>query len=342
MNFSDDSDKAANYLRQAIPKMVAHKIVPNPLNYTLWYSYYSQEFSQLNKDLEGAIDRYGTCPPEVGEDLFIRHISQVGEDNQDDIENFQQAFAQTVNNLSTSLDHTAQETTGFTSALKGNIDALKECELDDAVAPVINNLSANATALCDANEAFQDKLSAAQTEINALKSQLDKSKQEANTDPLTGLFNRRVFESKYKQHNSDVGSHDTLALIIMDIDKFKVFNDTYGHLKGDQILQFVGSLLKSECPENVTAVRFGGEEFAILCPNYEIEKAAEIAERIRAKLETVSFSNKKTGTKIPPVTASFGISVKRGQEVLAQVIERADKALYTAKDSGRNQVKLEA
>lgn len=342
MNFSDDSDKAASYLRQAIPKMVAHNIAPNPLNYTLWYSYFSQEFSQLNKDLEGTLERYGTCPPEVGEDLFIRHISQVGDNNQESLENFQQAFSNTVNTLSSSLDHTAQQTTGYTSALKDNLVALADCKLDPTVAPMIHELSANATALCEANETFQGKLFAAQSEINALKTQLDKSQQEANTDPLTGLFNRRVFEAIYKQFEKEHDNEEKLALIIMDIDKFKMFNDTYGHLKGDQILQFVGGLLKSECPENVTAVRFGGEEFAILCPNYELDKAYEMAEKIRAKLASVSFSNKKTGEKIPPVTASFGISSKRGSEILTQVIERADKALYSAKDSGRNQVKLES
>ncbi|MFT6268258.1 MAG: diguanylate cyclase [Alphaproteobacteria bacterium] len=342
MKFSDNSERAASYLRQAIPKMVTHKIVPNPLNYTLWYSYFSAGFPQLITDLDQTIERYGTCPPLVGEELFVRHITQLGEGNQIDFENFQKAFSQTVNNISSSMDETALQSTGYTAALKDNLSALGDCDLDAAIAPVISDLSANATALCDVNETFQGQLTAAQSEINALKSQLDKSQREANTDPLTGLFNRRVFESIFNQFEDEHNQEDQLALIMMDIDKFKVFNDTYGHLKGDQILQFVGELLKSECPENVTAVRFGGEEFAILCPNYEITKAFDVAEKIRIKLASVSFSNKKTGTKIPPVTASFGISSKRSNEILKQIIERADKALYVAKDAGRNQVQMES
>ena len=342
MNDSDDSDKAAFYLRQAIPKMVAHNIAPNPLNYALWYSYFSNQFSELNKDLESTIERYGTCPAEVGKDLFVRHISKVGNNEQEQIESFQQAFAHTVNSLSTSLDSTALETNSITAALKEDLGALKDCDLDTAIAPVIHNLSTNATALCNANEAFQGKLSEAQAEINALKMKLDKSQEEANTDQLTGLFNRRFFESAFNKLDKEKSEQDKLALIIMDIDKFKTFNDTYGHIKGDQILQFVGSLLKSECPDDLTAVRFGGEEFAILCPDYEIEKAAEVAEKIRTKLASVSFSNKKTGEKIPPVTASFGITTKRANEMLTQVVERADKALYKAKDGGRNQVQRES
>lgn len=342
MRFSDNSERAANYLRQAIPKMVAHNIVPNPLNYTLWYSYFSAEFAQLNKDLDQTIERYGTCPPIVGEELFIRHINQLGDNNQTDFKTFQKAFSQTVNNLSSSIDHTTQQTTGYTAALKNNLSTLENYDLDATTAIVINDLSANASALCDVNEKFQGQLAAAQSEINVLKYELDKSQQEANTDPLTGLFNRRLFESIFNQFEAEHHQEDKLALIIMDIDKFKIFNDTYGHLKGDQILQFVGQLLKNECPKNVTAVRFGGEEFAILCPNYEITKAFDVAEKIRVKLASVSFSNKKTGEKIPPVTASFGIASKRSNEILAQIIERADQALYLAKDAGRNQVQLES
>lgn len=340
MKFSEDSGEAAGYLRQAIPNMVKHNIVPNPLNYTLWYSYFSEEFPALNKDLDQTIERYGTCPPKVGESLFIQHISQLGDNKQEKLENFHAAFSNVVANLSSSIDQTAQETAGYSTALKNNLSALDDCELDDAIAPVINDISNNANALCDANDVFQSKLSAAQIEINTLKAELEKSQFEANTDPLTGLYNRRVFESIFNQFKEAHDEDSKLTLIMMDIDKFKVFNDTYGHLKGDQILQFVGELLKSECPKDITPVRFGGEEFAILCPNCEIEAAYKIAEKIRIKLASVSFSNKKTGKKIPPVTASFGIACRKSEEILAQIIERADKALYVAKDAGRNQVQM--
>lgn len=339
MKFSEDSDQAANYLRQAIPAMVKHSIVPNPLNYTLWYSYFSDAFPDLNKELEQTIERYGTCPAKVGENLFIQHISQLDNEDEEQLEAFQKAFSTMVNNLSDSLDHTAKQTNGFSAALKENITALESHELGDAVAPVLNNLNANASAICDANDQFQGQLSAAQSEINALREELEASRRDANTDPLTGLFNRRVFEAIYKQFVEEE-NEDELTLIIMDIDKFKVFNDTHGHLLGDQILKFVGKLLKSECPDSITPVRFGGEEFAMLCPKFALEEGQEVAENIRAKLAAVPFNNKKSGTKIPPVTASFGVATKKEKEDLTQIIERADKALYAAKDGGRNQVQL--
>ncbi len=340
MKFSENSGQAASYLRQAIPTMVKHNIVPNPLNYTLWYSYFSEAFPELNKELDQALGRYGTCPTKVGEALFVQHISQLDDDNSLQLENFQKAFSHVVDNLSDSIDYTSKQTTGYSAALQDNIAALQEHGLDDSITPVLSQLNTNANALCTAHAKFQSDLSAAQTEINTLKTKLEKSQREANTDHLTGLYNRRVFESIFEQFEEEHNEHDSLSLIIMDIDKFKLFNDTHGHLLGDQVLKFVGELLKTECPNNIVPVRFGGEEFAMLCPKYESKKAYCVAEKIRAKLASVPFNSKKTGEKIPPITASFGVATKNGKEILSQIIERADQALYAAKEAGRNQVKL--
>jgi len=110
MKFSDDSDQAAGYLRQAVPMMVKHNIVPNPLNYTLWYSYYSNGFPLLNKELDETVARYGTCPPNISESLFFQHISNSDNDNKEQLLHFQNAFSHLVDGLSDSLDHTTKAT----------------------------------------------------------------------------------------------------------------------------------------------------------------------------------------------------------------------------------------
>jgi diguanylate cyclase len=153
------------------------------------------------------------------------------------------------------------------------------------------------------------------------------------------LCNRRVLEAIYSQFIEEQDETEALSFIIMDIDKFKTFNDTHGHPVGDQVLKFVAQLLKKECPDSIIPVRFGGEEFAMLCPNCDIEKANVVAENIRKKLSEMAFKHQKTGDRLPSVTASFGLAQRHGSEILTQMIERADKALYVAKDEGRNQVK---
>jgi len=89
MKFSENSGQASGYLRQAIPMMVKHDIVPNPLNYTLWYSYYSNVFPSLNKELDNTLKRYGTCPPDISESIFLRHISKLDNNNEQQVIHFQ-------------------------------------------------------------------------------------------------------------------------------------------------------------------------------------------------------------------------------------------------------------
>jgi len=341
MKFSENSSLAATYLRQAVPKMVKHNIVPNPLNYTLWYSYYSNEFPNLNKELEHVIERYDTCPTEVGESLFLEHMTKLAPQNGQQLGDFQNALAHMVTNLSESLDKTAQNTRNYAGALTSNIDKLQQQQqpLSPQSLSLLSELKANSDSICDVNEQFQQQLNSAQAEIEQLKQDLANSQQEASTDQLTGLHNRRVLAAIFNQFGESRDSKD-ISVILLDIDRFKVFNDTHGHLMGDQILKVVGSLLKQESPDTVTPVRFGGEEFALLCPNYSLESAKVLAEKIRLKLAGVAFSNKRTNERIPPVTASFGVAIRQGCELLEDLLERADKALYSAKNNGRNRVDL--
>ena len=342
MKFSENSDQAAGYLRQAIPMMVKHKVVPNPLNYTLWYSYCSNVFPSLNKQLDKTIERFGTCPPEIAEKLFFRHISKLDNDDKKQLIHLQKAFSHMVDDLSDSMDHTAKQTNSYSQALMSNLTELSAHDTDNAITPVLNKLSANANAIYTANETFRGQLSAAQSEISALKAELKSSKKEAHTDPLTGLYNRRVFEAIYNQFVGNKNNQDNITLIMMDVDKFKTFNDTHGHLVGDQILKYIGKLLKKECSKPILPVRLGGEEFALLCPSFKLEQGKAFAENIRVKLAAIPFSSKRTGERIPAVTASFGVAQKRPNDGLTNIIERADKALYAAKNAGRNQVKLAA
>lgn len=156
----------------------------------------------------------------------------------------------------------------------------------------------------------------------------------STTDQLTGLYNRHkgtelfVLEQKRGKR-----SNTSLGLILLDIDHFKQLNDTYGHGKGDEVLVSVAEILSHHARTLDHVVRWGGEEFLIICSNTEYSKLMQIADRFRQALETKHFSgvNRK-------VTASFGITQCLLDESLDNALERADKALYRAKREGRNQV----
>ncbi len=192
---------------------------------------------------------------------------------------------------------------------------------------------------------MSQKLQKSYTELQTLNETLEKKVQErthqlkllAVTDPLTGLYNRRYFTSA----SSDILSiakrkQENLALIMIDIDKFKNINDTYGHKVGDEaLIEFANILNKTQRQSDITC-RFGGEEFVILLPETDIEGATKVAHKLRKNTEELSIildSNKSI-----KFTISLGVSsVDLEKEVNIELaLHRADNALYDAKNGGRN------
>ena len=159
----------------------------------------------------------------------------------------------------------------------------------------------------------------------------------AKIDPMTGLHNRRWLEEMYtREMNRSNRGHFKLTAFMIDIDHFKQVNDTYGHLAGDRILIAVAqSLVRSLRPSDMP-VRFGGEEFSVFLPGTTEENAKVIAERIRRNVENMSIT--LHDESIIQVTVSIGFAERIENDTVASLIDRADKALYHAKENGRNRI----
>lgn len=156
----------------------------------------------------------------------------------------------------------------------------------------------------------------------------------ASKDPLTGLLNRRSGEYLLKQYDDEKRqSRKLLCLIMMDIDNFKKINDTFGHAVGDQILISSSQLLKNVARNSDSVIRWGGEEFLIIVADSRLNAAMDFAERIRKTIEQYIDS------EVGHITASFGVAELRFEEGTASLLNRADKALYKAKQGGKNCVK---
>ena len=165
----------------------------------------------------------------------------------------------------------------------------------------------------------------------------------ATMDALTGFYNRHQLEERIKQETSKAKRQNTpLCVIMTDIDFFKRVNDTYGHAAGDLVLQTVSKTIRSKLREYDIAGRYGGEEFALLLPNTRTEEAIMVAERLRKAVENkkVDFSkinSEKTNATIN-VTISSGIYEFKKSDTSDDLLKKADKALYEAKESGRNRI----
>jgi diguanylate cyclase (GGDEF)-like protein len=162
----------------------------------------------------------------------------------------------------------------------------------------------------------------------------------AHVDPLTELSNRRALMERLEQEWQRIQRHSgSLAFIMADVDHFKRVNDTYGHAVGDRLLVRISMAIARECRDVDLPARYGGEEFAVLTPGETAESAAALAERCRAAIEGMSIE--VDGAEIQ-ATASFGVADSHGAASPAEMVERADKHLYTAKKSGRNTVRTGA
>ena len=154
------------------------------------------------------------------------------------------------------------------------------------------------------------------------------------TDPLTGVANRRAFEFELTRRLSErKRSHSQLSLILLDIDYFKKFNDRYGHQAGDAVLCAVAQVLKKTVRQSDLVVRYGGEEFGVILPGSKPDKAMDIAERIRSTIEFSRFPFNRLKLRL---TVSVGVALAVSEEDLSSFVERADAALYSSKDAGRN------
>jgi diguanylate cyclase len=133
-----------------------------------------------------------------------------------------------------------------------------------------------------------------------------------------------------------------MSLMLTDIDHFKNFNDTFGHLTGDQVLRLVALSVKQNVKGQDLAARYGGEEFAVVLPDTVLRSAITVAEHIRRAVMTKELMKRSTGEHLGRVTISIGVAAMHPGDTAQSLIERADKCLYAAKRNGRNRVICEA
>jgi two-component system cell cycle response regulator len=168
---------------------------------------------------------------------------------------------------------------------------------------------------------------------------LEKLKRLSITDGLTQLYNSRHFYTQLKAEIDRTARYQRpLSLLLLDIDCFKDYNDSFGHLEGDKILVRLGQVIKSCLRKMDSAYRYGGEEFTVILPETEGEEAATVAERIRYMVEQEKFMPQPESNSLVSITISVGVTEYHPGEEVAVLVQRADKAMYVSKQAGRNRV----
>lgn len=344
MEFDTSLSHSAQCMKQAIPLMVKYKMPVTPVNYAIWYCYVLGSNEQLNNQLDEILDNYQTCPPMQAKQLFDAFLSDK------DLALFHQisdTFQDTITDVQIDIDKTLESSQDFSAVLSqchSGLYGLKKNSLEsfDDVLGYVDRLTEESVLMQQNAYQFQKKLEKAYAEISDLKTALVNTQEAASQDPLTGLLNRGKFDEDIvlfcKAENT--GTHR--ALIFVDIDHFKKFNDDFGHQKGDDVLRVVSAKVMKHTEGIGKAYRYGGEEFCITAELDSLSEVVNFTEGIRKDIAKLSVKGKKTGKSVRSITASFGIALHVEQCLVTQLIERADRALYLAKEHGRNRIEISA
>jgi diguanylate cyclase len=187
--------------------------------------------------------------------------------------------------------------------------------------------------------ALKGRLDESRLEIETLRQEVGKAREDALADGLTGLMNRRGFDMGIAACLSAADINPCGPCLIMaDIDNFKHVNDSYGHVFGDKVIRAVAEILKKNVKGRDTAARYGGEEFVVLLPGTPVEGARQLAESIRSMVEKVRIKRGSDDWSAAKISISLGVAGFKPGESAAEFVARADVALYSSKNSGRNRV----
>lgn len=331
--YPEETRDAAALLKKAVPLMMRHDIPPNPVHYALWYTYCKGLEPELNRRLDKTVSDFDCFPSETAAKLFREYIIH-GE--LEEARAGQQQVIELVDDIEGNVSRSILGSRNYQSSLEQGLAALQEPLIDD-LPQVLNDLQQSTQLMQDQQDKFLYRLHAAQSEIKNLRNQLERAHIAATLDSLTQVFNRNAFSRLLEQtlNNDPKG----VALVMLDIDHFKQFNDQYGHPLGDRVLQHVGQLLRDLLPPRAMAARYGGEEFCVIlhdCPTPS--SAFAFSEKLRIKIQSLRIKVRRTDEVLDSITASFGFAMAQAGDTFESLLTRADDALYEAKRSGRNQV----
>jgi len=333
----DEHERTMAFAEVALGQIRSLRQTAIPRNYEIWYVYATGYNSQLNKIINETLTRNGKLTEADLEQIYETYLSQIK--TTDRIDKVGARVIGEIDDVMSLITEALSVSARYDESLSGATQKLEVAESRDQVKTVVETLVKSTREMRDTNKALEDRLMLSKSEISNLQQSLEAIRAESLTDPLTGLGNRKYFDRSIEMAvQTALASGEPLSLLMFDIDHFKSFNDSYGHLTGDQVLRLVAMSLKQTIKGQDITARYGGEEFAVVLPNTALRQALTVADHIRRAVMAKELKKKSTGEILGRVTISVGVSMLKPDDDTDSLIERADACLYAAKRNGRNRV----
>ncbi len=333
--------RSADYLRMTVAQMARHPAAFNPVAFAVWY----EHVAACNPPLSAALDRICASSQALDDaavlQLYREHIVTV---DAEAVERIGQRMQQVMAGMSRSAHATGEHAGAFGEQLDSLAAKLAEGtsgDLQQHVEAVIEKAGGMKAAV----QELQQQVMQGRGEIERLRVDLQRARDEALLDPLTGILNRKGFDHRLQALLGQPAGEVAHGLVMLDIDHFKQVNDQYGHLTGDRVLQAIGEILRhtlSGCAvpghAEYEAARYGGEEFAILLPRTPLADCLRIAEDVRLRTRAMKVRRRDTQEVVLTVSVSAGVATALPGDDAPALIARADAALYASKNAGRDRV----
>jgi diguanylate cyclase len=333
--FKQDREQA--FAKTALALMGGAGVVATPENFELFYAYASGENPAITQVMATVIESKRPFTPELLADLRLRCLS--GARAAQAMEAVGGNMGALIDDIMGKLESSARDTASYKNALSAATGELGGERSPADLRKLVDGLISATRAMEVRAKSLEGELQASSQQVSELRTKLADVRKESMTDPLTGIANRKAFDEALLAATAAVARDgEEVTLLMCDIDHFKLFNDTWGHQTGDQVLRLVASCLGENTKGRDTAARYGGEEFGVVLRGTGLEAATRVANQIRGLVETKKLVKKSTGDILGAITISIGVAQFGPDETGETVIRRADACLYGAKHNGRNLV----
>lgn len=322
----------------ALHELKKVEIWPTILNFELWLHVLADPESTLAREVNTLLGAGESITDAIAEDLSRAYLprarleAQVGEAGD--------ALSTHLGAAALTIDEARGTASEFGAELERARRRLSDRPDRAALAEVVNDLAEATDVVRSKTVQLEGRLAGSFAEVRKLREALHLARQEAATDGLSNLANRRAFDEELRRlcAEAEAPGRGTLSLALLDIDHFKAINDTWGHQTGDQVIRFVAGVISQAGAPPRFAARFGGDEFVMI---FSGEPAAQVEKRLRELIAEVAarpLKRRDTNEPLGEITLSAGFAERRPGETPTALMERADQALYASKRAGRNRV----